>query len=73
MNAYCISVPNQKIILILQRQGDERILFGTMDIEKRRKERQGINNTILEWKLVPIIRQREEKKSSTFAASLEKW
>ena len=35
MNAYCISVPNQKIILILQRQGDDRILFGTMNKQKR--------------------------------------
>ena len=43
MNAYCISVPNQKIILILQRQGDDRITFGTMDKEKTGKERQGTN------------------------------
>jgi hypothetical protein len=55
------------------RQGDDRILFGTMNKQKRGKIGMGINNTIREWKLVPIIRQREEKKSSTFAASLEKW
>ena len=34
-----------------------------MNKESRGKDRQGINNTTCEWKLVPIIRQRDGRKA----------